>query len=55
MSIEALLLTLLGSIRRPSAFCTGDCSTGGRAMSFQEKVVLITGSERDQKAREVIA
>jgi hypothetical protein len=37
MSIEALLLTLLGSIRRPGAFCARDCSTGGRAMSFQEQ------------------
>ncbi len=44
MSIEALLLTLLGSIRRPGAFCARDCSMGGSVMSFQEKVVLITGA-----------
>jgi len=45
MGIEVVLLTLYGSVRRPGAFYTRDCSMGGRVMSFQEKVVLITGAE----------
>jgi hypothetical protein len=43
MSIEVFPLTLSGSIRPPGTFCARDCSMRGRVMSFQEKVVLVTG------------